>query len=58
VTAISTWNPDQLDDCEVEIIVCDANAKPTDTRLAVTIHCIDDEIVQWLERREQTTSVP
>jgi hypothetical protein len=32
---------------------CGGGAKPTDTHLAVTIHCVDDEIIQWLQRRER-----
>jgi hypothetical protein len=38
-------------DCDV--IVCYGGAKPTDTHLASVIHCIDDEIIGWLRRREQ-----
>jgi hypothetical protein len=28
------------------------SAKPTDTHLASIVHCVDGEIVAWLERRE------
>jgi len=38
-------NPDFL-------IVAYGNAAPTDTHLASTIHCEDDEIIVWLEQRE------
>jgi hypothetical protein len=38
-------------DCDV--IVCYGGAKPTDNRLASKIHCVDDEIIEWLKRREQ-----
>jgi hypothetical protein len=34
-------------------IACYGNAKPTDTQLASTIHCVDDEIIGWLKRRER-----
>jgi hypothetical protein len=57
VTAISTSNPDQLDDCEIEIIFCGGNAKPSDTHLAVEIVAVDDGIVEWLERRERRKGV-
>jgi hypothetical protein len=36
-----------------EIIICGGNAKPEDTHLASIVHCVDDEIHQWLKRREQ-----
>jgi hypothetical protein len=36
-----------------EIIICYGNAKPEDTHLASTIHCINAEIFKWLERRER-----
>jgi hypothetical protein len=28
-------------------------AKPTDTRLDSIVHCVNGEIVAWLEQREQ-----
>ena len=46
MTAISTSNPDQLDDCEIEIVFCRGNAKPGDTHLEVEIVAIDDEIIE------------
>jgi hypothetical protein len=30
-----------------------SNAKPGDTHLALEIVAIDDEIIEWLERRER-----
>jgi len=30
-----------------------SNAKPEDVHLASTIHCVDDEIIKWLPRRER-----
>jgi hypothetical protein len=45
-------NPDPLAD-GATVIVCYGNAKPTDMHLASTIHCIDDEIIEWLARRER-----
>jgi hypothetical protein len=38
-------------DCDV--IVCYGGAKLTDKHLASKIQCVDDEIFEWLERREQ-----
>ena len=53
MTAICTSNPDQLDDCEIEIVFCGGNAGPDDTHLASIIHCVDEEIITWLQRRER-----
>ncbi len=36
-----------------DVIICYGNAKPTDVHLASTVHCVDDEIIKWLKRREQ-----
>jgi hypothetical protein len=36
-----------------EIVLCGGGAGPEDTHLAVAIHCVDDEIIKWLERRER-----
>jgi hypothetical protein len=36
-----------------DIIVCGGSAKPEDVHLASTIHCIDDEIISFLRRREK-----
>jgi hypothetical protein len=36
---------------ECEIIVCGGNAKPSDLHLASMIHCIDDDVIPWLEWR-------
>ena len=41
------------DPVDGDVIFCYGNAKPTDTLLASTVHCIDDEIVGWLERRDR-----
>ena len=35
-----------------EVIVCYGGAKPADTHLASIIHCVDDEVIGWLERLE------
>jgi hypothetical protein len=37
-------------DCDV--IVRYGGAKPEDEHLAVIIHCVDEEIISWLEKRE------
>jgi hypothetical protein len=34
-------------------IVCYGGAKLTDTHLACIIHCVNDEIIEWLKAREQ-----
>ena len=44
-------DPNPFADCDA--IVCYGNAKPTDTHLASVIHCIDGEIIGWLERQER-----
>jgi hypothetical protein len=38
-------------DCDV--IVCYGGAKLADKHLASKIHCIDDRIIEWLQRRER-----
>jgi hypothetical protein len=35
--------------------MCYDGAKLFDKHLASTIHCVDDEIIEWLKRREQLT---
>jgi hypothetical protein len=37
-------------DCDV--VVRYDGAKPEDKHLAVIVHCVDEEIIEWLERRE------
>lgn len=34
-------------------VLCGGGAGPTDTHLASIIHCVDDEIIEWLARRER-----
>jgi hypothetical protein len=43
---IPTGSPD----CDV--IVCYGGAKLTDENLASTMHCMDDEIFEWLKQRQ------
>jgi hypothetical protein len=38
---------------DTEFIICGGNAKPTDTHLASIVHCIDEEIFDFLKRREK-----
>jgi hypothetical protein len=38
-------------DCDA--IICYGGAKLADKPLASKVHCVDDEIIGWLERREQ-----
>jgi hypothetical protein len=40
-----------FEDC-CTIIHCAGAAKPTDTHLASIIHCVDEEILKFLKRRE------
>jgi hypothetical protein len=49
--AMTDLDPNPFADCDV--IVCYGNAKSTDKHAAATIHCIDDEVIEWLERRER-----
>jgi hypothetical protein len=44
-------DPNPFADCDV--IVCYGGAKLEDKHLACMIHCIDDGIIGWLQRREQ-----
>jgi hypothetical protein len=48
-------DPDRFD--EVEIIFCGGSARPEDTHLASTIHAVNDEIFEFLERRERRKRV-
>jgi hypothetical protein len=41
----------RLADCD--IIICGGGAKPTGNHLASTVHCVDEEIIGWLRRRER-----
>jgi hypothetical protein len=42
-------------DCD--IVVCYGGAKPEDEHLAVIVHCVDDEIIRWLEKRPDVRQV-
>jgi hypothetical protein len=44
-------DPNPFADCD--FIVCCGGAKFTDRHLASPIHCVDDKIIEWLERRER-----
>jgi hypothetical protein len=44
-------DPNPYADCD--FIVCYGGATVYDKHLAATVHCVDDEIIGWLERREQ-----
>ena len=46
-------DPNPFADCDT--IVCYGNAKPADTHTHThsVIHCIDGEIIGWLERQER-----
>jgi hypothetical protein len=37
-------------DCDV--ITCYGGAKLVDKHLAAIVHCVDDEVIGWLKRRE------
>jgi hypothetical protein len=49
-------DPDPFAD-DTTLIVCYGNAKPEHEHLASTIHCIDDEIIAWLQRRERSPQI-
>ncbi|UEM10883.1 hypothetical protein J4G43_040735 [Bradyrhizobium barranii subsp. barranii] len=36
-----------------DVIVCYGRVKLTDKHLASKIHCVDDEVIGWRERRKQ-----
>ena len=36
-----------------EIVICGGGAQLEDTHLASVVHCIDEEIHDWLEKRER-----
>jgi hypothetical protein len=40
-----------------EVTICYGNASPTDLHLLSKVHCVDEEIISWLERREQRRRV-
>jgi hypothetical protein len=35
---------------DYDVIVCYGGAKPADKHLVSKIHCVDDEIIEWLKR--------
>jgi len=36
----------------------DAKPDKPDTRMPVTVHCVDEEIIEWLKWRERRKSMP
>jgi hypothetical protein len=40
-------------EADSDIVICYGGAKPTDTHLASKVVAIDEEIIEWLERRER-----
>jgi hypothetical protein len=44
-------DPNPFADCD--FIVFYGGAKLTDRHLACIIHCVNEEVIEWLERREQ-----
>ena len=38
---------------EGNVVICGGGANPTDTHLDSIVHCVDGEIIQWLEWRER-----
>ncbi|HWO32516.1 MAG TPA: hypothetical protein VNO32_27280, partial [Candidatus Acidoferrum sp.] len=54
-SAAAMTNPDPNPFADCDAIVCCSGAKVTAKHLASTIHCIDDEIIGWLKRREQAS---
>ena len=43
-------------DCDT--VICGGGAKPTDLHLASKVVAIDEEIIEWLERREKRKTPP
>lgn len=50
---IDDWRTSQADNIDCDVIICGGNAHPTDTHLASIVHCVDDEIIGWLEKRRE-----
>jgi hypothetical protein len=40
-------------DAQSDIILYSGGAKPGDTHLLSTVHCVDEEIIEWLAGRER-----
>jgi hypothetical protein len=53
VSAAAMTDPDPNPFADCDVIVCRGGAKLTAKHLASTIHCSDDEIIGWLERRRR-----
>jgi uncharacterized OsmC-like protein len=34
-----------------DFVLCGGGARPTDVHLASVVHCVNEEIVEWLKRR-------
>jgi hypothetical protein len=51
VERVTAPDPNPFADCDV--IICYGGVKVADRHLASKVHCFDDEIIEWLERREQ-----
>jgi hypothetical protein len=51
LTEMADPDPSPFANCHV--IVCYGGAGLFDKHLAATIHCVDDEIIGWWQRREQ-----
>jgi hypothetical protein len=49
-------DPDELES-EVEIFFCGGNTGPDDLHLASTVHCVDDEIFEWLGHHEKQIAI-
>jgi hypothetical protein len=52
VSAAAMQGPDPNRFADCDVIVCYGGAKLTDEHLASTMHCVDDEIFEWLKRRQ------
>jgi hypothetical protein len=53
VSAAAMTDPDPNPFADCDIIVCYGGATLTDKHLAARVQCVDDEIIGWLQRREQ-----
>jgi hypothetical protein len=56
--AMTDPDPSPLFADECTVIACCGGAKVTANHLASTIHCTDDEIIGWLERRRRALVNP
>ncbi len=47
------YHPQKQTSADCDGIVCYGGAKPAEKHLASKMHCVDDEIIEWLQRRRR-----